>query len=233
VQRPWLPAPILLLAALLLACGGGGDSDEPEPTPTSEATPTPEAVDGPLGALQAYVEATLQKQFLADCGAAAIATDTGKICASDRGERESMRAYVIGQTFSEFSDWVIVAETTGSWSVVKTLPITADNISIPGIPWPLRTGVDLVVTGTGSSLNVREGPSLSQLAVDALADGSVIQLAEGPQVADGIEWWRVDGRDGWVAGDYLRYPDALDTPPVGQPPPPTPEPTATRGPVLP
>ena len=79
---------------------------------------------------------------------------------------------------------------------------------MPGIPWPLGAGVEVVVKA-GGCLNVREGPGLSQKAVDCIADGAKIKLAAGPQVVDNIAWWQVEGRSGWVAGDYLRYPDAL------------------------
>jgi hypothetical protein len=27
-------------------------------------------------------------------------------------------------------------------------------------------------------------------------------------MGDGINWWQLSGRTGWVSADYLRYPDA-------------------------
>jgi hypothetical protein len=44
--------------------------------------------------------------------------------------------------------------------------------------------------------------------VDCLADGTEVTIDEGPVEADGFQWWRVEDRSGWVAGDYLRYPEA-------------------------
>ena len=37
-------------------------------------------------------------------------------------------------------------------------------------------------------------------------------LAAGPEEARELNWWRVEGRDGWVAAGYLRYPDATANP---------------------
>jgi hypothetical protein len=240
VYRRWLPAALVLTAVLGLACGGGGDdNNDADSTATAEAQVTPTAetpADPAIGAVQSYVETELQSQFVPNCAEADAATDAGKVCATLQGERESMRAYVIGQTFSEVTEWVIVEERSGSWEVVATKTITSDTAGIPGIPWPLRTGVDLVVAGSEPCLNVREAAGLNALAVDCINDGTTIQLAAGPEVVDDIEWWQVDGRAGWVSGDYLRYPDAAGQPaPGGGAPAPTAAPTVepTRGPVLP
>jgi hypothetical protein len=45
--------------------------------------------------------------------------------------------------------------------------------------------------------------------------------------ADGLQWWQVEGRNGWVAGTYLRYPDAAQNQPATSP---TALPTATPRP---
>jgi hypothetical protein len=190
---------------LAAACGGGGNKSQPTPEPS--ATPTG---SGPAEqALAAYVQTTMQKQFVEDCTKADVTNDTGKVCAAFQGERQGLRAYKVGLTFSEFSQWVIMGQNGGQWSVVATVPITADTAAVPGVPWPLRTGVDVVVAGADPCVNVREGPSLNQKAVDCIPDGTKIRLSAGPTAADGINWWQVEGRSGWVAGDYLRYPDAV------------------------
>jgi uncharacterized protein YraI len=80
---------------------------------------------------------------------------------------------------------------------------------VPGIPWPLTVGAEVVVTSTGQCLNVRDGPGLAMTAIDCLEDGRTIKLGEGPEEVDDFQWWRIDGRDGWVAADWLRYPDAV------------------------
>lgn len=189
---------------LVLACGGGGDN----PDPTPETSPTP-AGSGPVEqALARHVETTLQRAFVEDCTKADVANDVNKICATLRGERGNQRAYIIGPTFSEPSQWVILEDRGGQWVVTSLTILNADTRAVPGIPWPLRTGADLIVAGGSPCLNVREGPALNQKAVDCIADGTRVRLSAGPVVADNINWWQVEGRTGWVSGDYLRYPDA-------------------------
>jgi uncharacterized protein YgiM (DUF1202 family) len=134
------------------------------------------------------------------------------MCATAKGDRDNMKAYTIGNVASEGTQWVILQNNGGTWAVASTTTITPDNAAVPGIPWPLRTGVDVVVTGTGNGLNVRTGPGLQAAAVDRIDDGTVIKLSAGPAPADNLQWWQVDGRTGWVVGDYLRYPDASGNP---------------------
>ena len=119
-----------------------------------------------------------------------------------------MKAYVAGPAFTEFTTWLFAEQRAGQWQVVGEFPIRPQAADVPGIPWPLAVGAQVVVAGTGQCLNVRDGPGLGQAAIDCLKDGATIKLAEGPQEVDDFQWWRIDGRDGWVAADWLRYPDA-------------------------
>ncbi len=214
---------ILLPASfvVLLGFGCGGDAEQsPEPTATVEVSPTPD-VSGPEVVLAEYVENTLAKMFVEDCSKAVLEEDVGKICSIFRGERGNQRAYILGLTFSEPSQWAILENQGSQWRVVHTPAIRFDTAGVPGIPWPLTSGTDVVVVGAEPCVNVREGPGLDQAAVDCLEDGSVVQLSVGPIAADDFEWWQLAGRAGWVVSDFLRYPDALDR--AEQ----TPEPTAT------
>jgi hypothetical protein len=198
-----LLAPAFTLLAL--ACGGGDD------TPPVDAGPSPTAtvaVSGSQTVLAGYVQQTFNKQYAGDCARVDPVQDVGKICATSRGERGMLRAFALGPTFSEGAQWVILEERAGQWSVVKSQNITPDNAGVPGVPWPLRTGVDIVVADQ-PCVNVREGPALGQPAVDCIVAGTTIQLSAGPTAADGFEWWQVSGRSGWIAGDFLRYPDAM------------------------
>ena len=197
-----LVGPAILM--LSLACGGGGDDAPPTPVPT----PAPEFSGPAEQALARYVETTLMKGFVEDCTKADSQNDAGKICSTFRGEREGVRAYALGQTFSEGIEWAFVGQNAGQWAVVHTVKLTPDNRGVPGIPWPLRSGVDLVVVGADPCVNVREGPSIQQRAVDSICDGTRIQLGGGPAMGDGFQWWQLAGRTGWVVADYLRYPDA-------------------------
>ncbi|HEY7268771.1 MAG TPA: SH3 domain-containing protein [Dehalococcoidia bacterium] len=198
---------LVLISVIAIACGGGGGK---KPQATAVATETP-ATGGSGGADQAvaqYVQTSQQKPFVADCKSATPGADNGKVCATFIGERDNMRAYKIGPTFSEPTEWVIVAQANGQWTKVANTVLNADTAAVPGIPWPLKTGVDLVVAGSDPCVNVREGPGLNQKAVDCIKDGTKVRLTAGPTLADSINWWQVEGRTGWVAGDYLRYPDA-------------------------
>lgn len=202
---------VALVVALTVACGGGGGS-EPEPTPEATATPQSGGPGSPEAALAAFVQTTFSREFVADCSRAVVATDAGKVCATQKGERDNMRAYTLGQVASQPVTWVILQNTNNNWAVASSQAITPDNAGVPGIPWPLRTGVDVVVVGTGNGLNVRTGPGLQAQAVDRIDDGTVIRLSAGPAPADNLQWWQVEGRSGWVVSDYLRYPDAAATP---------------------
>jgi hypothetical protein len=86
-------------------------------------------------------------------------------------------------------------------------------------------GSRLWVTGTGGAgLNLRSAPLLSSDLLGALDEGDLVQVLEGPVVADGINWYRVDsttGADsGWVDGRFLSAtaPGAQTPAPVGQAP---------------
>jgi hypothetical protein len=159
--------------------------------------------------VRGYVTTTLAKEYAGACAQNLGGESAGKICSTKRGERDNLRAYILGLVASEPSEWLILQDRGGNqWSVLQSTPITGDNAGVPGIPWPLRTGVEVVVAGSAPCVNVREGPSLEQRAVDCIADGTVIRLVAGPAPADNYQWWQVEGRTGWVVDIYLRYPDA-------------------------
>jgi hypothetical protein len=196
-----------LLCLLLVACEGDGGGGEPTPSVTETPDPSTEA-NSPEGVLRAHVQATFQREFVADCAQAVVATDAGKVCATAKGERDNLRAYTLGQVASEGIQWVILQLLNGQWSVAKTQQITRDNAAVPGVPWPLKTGVDVVVVGADPCVNVRPGPGLAAPPLDCVNDGTVLRLSAGPAPADNLEWWQIEGRSGWIVSDYLRYPDA-------------------------
>jgi len=71
----------------------------------------------------------------------------------------------------------------------------------------VRPGASAVVSGTGAQqLRVRSGPGLTYATLSTVADGTQLRVLDGPEAADGFEWWKVqteDGQEGWVAGDWL------------------------------
>lgn len=64
-----------------------------------------------------------------------------------------------------------------------------------------------VVQGTGvQQLRLRAGPGLDKEMLCTLPDDTKLMVLEGPELADGYTWWKVqtdDGLVGWVAGDWL------------------------------
>jgi hypothetical protein len=198
----------ILTLALACACGGGKSGGTANATPEATAT---EVGDPAIAALAAHVTASTSEEYAGDCAGLDPAAAANKACSMAKGERNGQRAYLIYKDAAKTPDhWAILAQANGVWQVVATQQLTPANASVPGVPWPLAIGAEVIVVGLAPDpcLNVHEGPQLSAKAVDCINEGAKITLAAGPQVADHIAWWQVQGRTGWVAGDYLRYPDA-------------------------
>jgi hypothetical protein len=66
---------------------------------------------------------------------------------------------------------------------------------------PITKGARVVVTNTGSCLNVRQAPSVQAPVVLCMPDGVVVTVLDGPVEADGYRWWLVDAEvtQGWSA----------------------------------
>ena len=222
---------VIIVIVAMLCTGGGSEDDAPVPTPTVEPTPTVVTGSQQETAIVQHVQAAQQAEYAGNCADADATADVGKVCSVYRGERQGVHAFVLGTTFSEGIEWAFVEMQGGAWRVTESTPITPESAAVPGIPWPLKIGAEVVVIGTApqNCLNVRTEPGGQ--SVDCIAEGTAIMLSAGPQEANEREWWRVDGRDGWVAADYLRYPDSTkdpEPPPTSAPAPEgTPEPSAT------
>jgi hypothetical protein len=221
---------ILIIVIVAVMCTGGDSGDDaPPPTATIEATATVQLGSQQESAIVQHVQVTLAAEYAGTCADADPTADVGKVCSAYRGERQGVHAFVLGATFSEGIEWAFVAMDGGAWRVVEATPITPESAAVPGIPWPLSIGAEVVVIGTGNCLNVRTEPGGA--AVDCITEGTVIVLAAGPQEANDRDWWQVEGRDGWVAADYLRYSDATTDPePTATPRPSTGTPEATETP---
>ncbi len=93
---------------------------------------------------------------------------------------------------------------------VNVLPVTTPTSAPPAQPVPTAVGVGATVevAAQGNGLNMREGPGLTFKILTLLPDGTRLKVIDGPREADGYTWWQVrtldDGREGWVAGDFLR-----------------------------
>jgi hypothetical protein len=208
----------------------GGTEAVVEPSPTVVPTATPPGANPAELAIGDHVRNTLGAAYAGDCSIASVnqqpaaspttglgvaptaaptTAPTGDaLCSQSRGEREGVHAYVLGKPLAQPSHWIFVRQDGGQFTVVSAPQITAESSAIPGTPWPIVPGAEVIVTGAAPCLNVREGPALNQAAVDCIADGTTIIVASGPAESDGHQWWQVDGRAGWVVAEYLRYPDA-------------------------
>jgi hypothetical protein len=96
-----------------------------------------------------------------------------------------------------------------TWTVTGTsMPTPAPSATMTSTVVPVvKPGVSVVVSGTGAQqLRVRSGPGLTYATLSTMADGSRLRVLDGPEAADGYQWWKVqaeDGQEGWVAGDWL------------------------------
>lgn len=67
-----------------------------------------------------------------------------------------------------------------------------------------KVGQSRIVT---EQLRVRSLPSIQGTLLGSQLAGARGTIIDGPRVADGYEWWKMDyvsGVDGWSAGPYLR-----------------------------
>ena len=197
-------AAVVAFVGLSSKGGGNNDGKSSEGTPAANVTGTPGETVTVEQALGDYVKTQLGKDYAGDCTAAIMPEGQG-LCSAARGDRQNRKAFLIGPNLYEFQLWVFLKKDGTAWKVESTLPVKPETVNAPGAPWPLEKGAKVVVGGTGTCLNVRAAPGIKEAAVDCIADGTVIVLEEGPVEMDGYQWWRPEGRSGWVAGDWLRY----------------------------
>jgi hypothetical protein len=63
-------------------------------------------------------------------------------------------------------------------------------------------GQATVITTAGQTLNLRRSPGVNADVLGILKPGTVVTVEAGPQIVDGLRWWKVitvsDSREGWV-----------------------------------
>jgi len=84
------------------------------------------------GAVALTVSA-LGRGYAGDCAATVSPDDLGRICSKFVAQQGNVRAYMVGQAFSEFSEWVFVEQVSTGWYPLSTSPF---DDSSPAIPWP-------------------------------------------------------------------------------------------------
>lgn len=84
-------------------------------------------------------------------------------------------------------------------------PIPTPNNAVA--PTELTAGFYAEVANTdGTGVRVRGGPSVSNISLQVVPDGTVALVLAGPTENDGFLWWQLqleDGTEGWAAGDFL------------------------------
>jgi len=91
-------------------------------------------------------------------------------------------------------------------ATLTATPTAEPTITPTPVPVLLPGGL-AVVTGTeGQQLRLRAEPGTAQETLRILEEGTALRVLEGPQQADGYNWWKVQTDDnlvGWVAADWL------------------------------
>ena len=204
---------IIPIAALLIvlgaACGGGNNKTTPK-TPAATATP---ANPGPEDVMGDWVRANRNVDFVGQCANAKQGIDVGKLCVTLAGTRGTRQAYYLGPTFSDYTALAMLEKKPEGWTVLSVANRDLSAGNVPGIPWPLQVGDQVVVVGLSDNdcLRVREQPSQQAPQMICIAPGSTAIIQEGPTAADNFQWWHItgDGFNGWSAGTWLRLPDAI------------------------
>lgn len=88
---------------------------------------------------ESAVRETVQERgatYAGDCAATVSPRDIGATCSKLIGEAGGVKAYLVGRTFSEFTDWVFVGRSgRGDWRVIAETPLDFHNDD-GTIPWP-------------------------------------------------------------------------------------------------
>jgi hypothetical protein len=73
--------------------------------------------------------------YAGDCTDAVSPANIGQFCSRFVAQRATLRAYLAGRTFSEFSAWVFVRQTPSGWVPIGAQP-AMDDASPLNVPWP-------------------------------------------------------------------------------------------------
>lgn len=91
--------------------------------------------ESPEAAVRQLVEAE-GAIYAGDCATTVSPRDIGATCSKLAAEEDGIKAYLVGRTFSEFTDWVFVQESgRGDWRIVAEMPLDFENDDAT-IPWP-------------------------------------------------------------------------------------------------
>ena len=110
------------------------------PEPTVAATPTPRqdppTVPPPLGYAtpeEAIAGRVVPSDYAGDCSTTTVEEDVGKICSSLYEGEGTRLVYLVGLTFSEFGEWLLLEQQAdGTWLIADSRPVETEMES----PWP-------------------------------------------------------------------------------------------------
>lgn len=174
---------------------------EPEP-PEASATGTP---GSPVGTMAA--------------GLAVTATQRGALGGTP----------VVGSLAATRAATSSLAQTTplvqgGALPTLASAPgVTPQATIAPAPASQLAEGAFARITGTGiEGIRFRFGPGLEFATIRIAEEGEDMLILEGPQAADGFEWWRLQdsfGNVGWAASQFLAVvaAPAVWSPPAASP----------------
>lgn len=104
-------------------------------------------------------------------------------------------------------------------AVSVVFALSADSVSAQ----TFTPGTQARVSADGDTLRMRTGATVSASVIASIPDGSIVNIRDGSQAADGYTWQMIEWNSaiGWVASEYLE--------PLGTTPTATPSNTATPG----
>ncbi|MCK4470349.1 MAG: SH3 domain-containing protein, partial [Anaerolineae bacterium] len=104
----------------------------------------------------------------------------------------------------------IIPTVTPALPTVAPLPTatsTPKPTPTPSVPTEIKVGVYVkVVSAEADELSYRSGPGLNYARLSIVKDGTILEVLEGPEEADGYTWWRLEDEDGdigWAADKWL------------------------------
>jgi hypothetical protein len=91
------------------------------------------------------------------------------------------------------------------WRSADPLPVLTSSNANGGPPPSVSFNEGDTLEVVDGPLNLRSGPGLSYFIIATMPNGRNAITLQGPDVADGYHWYRIDTRDGrgWAAGEYL------------------------------
>jgi hypothetical protein len=119
----------IVMAVSLIAFRGGEAAAQTLPQMFLSAAP----VASPVAAVGEAVQ-TGGASYAGDCSTTTPA-DIGADCSKFVASEGTLQAYMIGPTFSEFTDWVFVEQNQSGWIPVGSAAFH-DTAGAQQVPWP-------------------------------------------------------------------------------------------------